>query len=170
MTAPVDGLLHIPSASDWDLDTYVWAPRMAYAGVTSGWDWATDTSTICAERTDEPDTDPQPSVAPSVMGFLFNEPPDGAVMFKVARPHLAALGGAGFLRDWGPFDLDRVQQAAFWVLDEGAHLIAVPSYLDDKPAVRLIGPTGRVAIVVGIVQHDSRDWLPAIDIPAELVA
>ena len=166
-THPIKGLLHGPSPSPWDPDTILHGPDWrSRSGHTDGWWWATDTVTCCGieqgTEYDQGDADQDPW-APKVLLYLKADLI--APLWAVEPRDLTVIGGLGRLRDWGVWDLDRVSDAAYWVMGGGGSRIVV-AVDRDLHALRLVSPSGRIAVVMG-VRVDEGAWFPTIDLPVE---
>ena len=162
---PFEGLKRGPVGADWDPDTILYGPDWrSRSGHTDGWCWATDGSTLCGfkdggEYADEAD---ESDVAAKVLGYLTDDLP--APLWAVEPADLGKIGGIGRLRDWGLFDLDRVHDAAVWVCGEDMRRVIVAVTPGENLMLRIVAPTGRVAVVMGMRHVDG--WFPTIDLPA----
>lgn len=162
---PLTGLRHAPYPAQW-ADTLLYGPDWrSRSGHTAGWWWATDGSTLCGiedgAELDEDDVD-QSDMARKAVGYLTEDLI--APLYAVDPRDMAVIGGIGRLRDWGLFDLDRVHDAAGWVAGEDGRRLVL-AVTPDPLALRLVSPTGRVAVVMGMRLID--EWYPAIDLPVE---
>lgn len=157
---PINGLLHSPQPSGWDQETVLHAPDWrSRSGHTDGWHWATDTSTVCGLAVAVDDND-DTMTGHKAVEYLTAElsPP----LHAVEPRDLAIIGGIGRLRDWGTWDLDRVADAASWVIgDEGERVIVA---VGDGPSLTIVAPSGRVAVVMGL-RHNEGEWYPTVDLP-----
>ena len=161
---PIRGLLHGPHPAQWDSDTEIWGPDWrSSSGHTDGWWWATDSFSLCGIKEgpefDEDDADQTPTGAKAVEYLSADV---DAPLYAAEPRDLSIIGGIARLRDWGIWDLDRVCDAASWVIgDDGRRVVLA---VDRKlQSLRIIGPSGRVAVVMGVRESDG--WFPAIDLP-----
>jgi hypothetical protein len=161
---PMKGLLQNPYPSDWDPDTTLYGPDWrSRSGHTDGWWWATDNATLCGVKDgtkfDEDEADQSP-IAAKVVEHLTADLT--APLWAVEPRDFAVIGGQGRLRDWGLFHLDRVADAALWVVGVDGRRVVVA--VDPEPlCMRIVGPSGRVAVVMGM--NETEGWFPTVDLP-----
>lgn len=162
---PIRGLAHSAQPSNWDPETVLHAPDWrSRTGHTDGWHWATDTATVCGVREDDEYDDDSP-MARKVVEYLTADLV--APIYAVEPRDGFMLGGTGRLRDWGLWDLDRVADAIAWIVgDDGDRFLLA---IDPGPALRMVAPSGRVALVMGMREPDPDSWYPSIDLPVHAV-
>lgn len=167
--ALAEGLKQGPRRCDWDPETTLYgADEWAEFGVIDGWMWATDKSTAVIQKSDlYEDLDSRVGRGRQVVELCTRDFP--APLYVVDPAHVAAIGGMGVVPRIGLLDLDRFRDAVLWAAGESAaaKVVMACDEMKDGPLLRIAGPDGRVAVVIGMTMKAGTEdhWRPTIDLP-----